>query len=203
MAREMKNMLIRSEASSILCVPGELFFGYVQASFFVTCNELWATVPEEVRKWLSTGRGTTDEMKEDDMVYECCCKVLAGSEVLVRWFLSQGCVPNASLLIEAAAQGQLEVLKMMMMCAVTCGAHVVEEMVCMTAANKGHLNVVKWLTNNKDGTEWKDWQTSICTAAAEGGQLDVLKWARLEEEEEEEGEGCKWDVLTSGCFCCC
>lgn len=202
MELDVKNV---SSEASILCISGEVFFGYVQASFFATCNELWASVPKEVRYWLSTGRGTTDWMKEEDMVYECCCKVLAGSELLVRWFLNQGCVPNAQLLIEAAGQGQLEVLKR---CAVACdglqitgmcpdplgrlqvvGGDDVEEMICMKAARNGQLDVVKWLT--MDGTEWKDWQTSICTSAAAGGHFDLLKWARL--------AGCKWDVLTSGC----
>jgi len=48
------------------------------------------------------------------------------------------------------------------------------EKTCAYAAAGGHLEVLKWARAN--GCPWDE---RTCTHAAEGGHLEVLKWARL------------------------
>ncbi len=59
-----------------------------------------------------------------------------------------------------------------------------DQMVVRTAAEQGHLEVVKWAVSQK--CPLAEWWT--CAWAARGGQLGVLKWLR--------DNGCRWDNWT-------
>ena len=61
--------------------------------------------------------------------------------------------------------------------------HVHDWRTCMTAAEGGHLDVLKYA--HKNGCPWNEW---TCRRAAGGGHLNVLKYARE--------KGCPWDDET-------
>jgi hypothetical protein len=52
-------------------------------------------------------------------------------------------------------------------------------MLCLSAAERGHLTVLKWLRAN--GCPW---DAMTCCSAAASGKLKVLQWARA--------NGCEW-----------
>ena len=79
---------------------------------------------------------------------------------------------------EAAAKGQLEVLKWL-----RANGCPWDEKTCASAAQAGHLEVLQWARAND--CPWDKW---TCAAAAEGGHLEVLQWLRA--------NGCPWDVST-------
>ena len=54
-----------------------------------------------------------------------------------------------------------------------------DEDTCMSAAEHGHLEVLKWARSN--GCPWNE---KTCANAASGGHLEILKWARE--------NGCPW-----------
>ncbi len=54
---------------------------------------------------------------------------------------------------------------------------------CSSAAESGHLNVVKWARTNGCVLGFQ-----TCSRASKSGHLDVLKWARA--------NGCNWNSLT-------
>ena len=79
---------------------------------------------------------------------------------------------------EAAAKGQLEVLKWL-----RANGCPWDEKTCASAAQAGHLEVLQWARAN--GCPW-DAQT--CSRAAWSGHLEIMQWARA--------NGCPWDVNT-------
>ena len=58
-----------------------------------------------------------------------------------------------------------------------------DEIMCMDAAEGGHLEVLQWAHQN--GCPWDE---KTCSSAAMGGHLEVLQWARQ--------NGCPWCVMT-------
>jgi len=60
-----------------------------------------------------------------------------------------------------------------------------DSFVCSNAAEKGHLDILKWARAH--GCEWN---ADVCTAAAATGQLEVLKWLRSQ------SPPCSWDTDT-------
>ena len=82
---------------------------------------------------------------------------------------------------DAAELGCLSVLKRMQ----RGGRLSREELLCVAAARRGHLEVLQWARAN--GYLWNEW---TCAFAAEGGHLELLQWARA--------NGCLWDWKTCG-----
>ena len=76
---------------------------------------------------------------------------------------------------EAAAKGQLEVLKWL-----RANGCPWDEQTCASAAQAGHLEVLQWARAN--GCPWDKY---TCSEAAENGHLEVLQWAHANE--------CPWD----------
>lgn len=72
---------------------------------------------------------------------------------------------------EAAELGHLNVLKHL---------RIFNPTILFVAANRGHLECVKWLIEN--GCPW-DWDT--CAAAVAGGHLDVVRYLH--------SQNCPWD----------
>jgi len=62
-----------------------------------------------------------------------------------------------------------------------------DERTCRGAAERGHLEVLKWLRSQDPPCPW-DYLT--CHKAAERGHLEVLKWLRSQD------PPCPWDYLT-------
>jgi hypothetical protein len=79
---------------------------------------------------------------------------------------------------EAAAKGQLEVLKWL-----RANGCPWDEKTCASAAQAGHLEVLQWARAN--GCPW---DANTCAGAALAGHIKVLQWARA--------NGCPWDEWT-------
>ena len=78
----------------------------------------------------------------------------------------------------AARLGRLTVLKNLLQ-----RGHLNKVVVCICAAQYGHLEILKW--GRANGCPWGAW---TCSYAAWGGHLEMLKWARA--------NGCPWDEDT-------
>lgn len=65
----------------------------------------------------------------------------------------------------------------------TANTHSMDWKTCEAAATSGHLEVLKWIRQNRC-----TWDYSTCAGAASNGHLEVLKWARR--------NGCDWNSFT-------
>ena len=79
----------------------------------------------------------------------------------------------------AARWGRLGVLQWLLVE----GYDIWNEDICWSAAQGGHLHVLKWAREH--GCPWG---IDLCAEAADNGHLDVLEWARA--------HGCPWDGET-------
>ena len=127
--------------------------------YYITCKDMWGSVPEEVREWLSNG----NEKKE-----------LSGSTsvVVAHWFLNQECVPTREELSSIAEEGRLDILKMLKERDVE-----FDVFLCASAASNGHVDVLEWLYKSKEECSWE----VSAVAASLNGSLEVLKWLKAKE----------------------
>ena len=106
---------------------------------------------------------------------------------------------NSQFTIEAAKNGQLEVLKWLRSddnnkCLWT-------RRTCSAAAENGHLEILKWLRfrsdDNDNDNDVCPWDSCSCEDAAMNGHLEILKWLRSDIHKNK----CPWGETT--CYYAC
>ena len=97
----------------------------------------------------------------------------AQAKNLLDWATSHGGLDPGLRLRVAIEGGRLEVVQWARACVKNC---MLSPHATAAAASKGHLDVLKWLREEKC-----PWDTSVYCGAAAGGHLSVLEWLDVQE----------------------
>jgi hypothetical protein len=123
-----------------------------------------------------------------DLFIKSVVRDFATSVDLVQWTAQMGLAINETnatmLLLEAAANGKLDVVKWLIN--LDPGLLWLSD-TCRLAAENGHLHVLQWIRAQDPLCPW---DKDICTSAARNGHLHVLQWVRAQD------PPCPWDGTT-------
>lgn len=165
------------DTTAVLHVLGEMLLGYVEASFYLTCKELWETIPDEVHDWFREHvLGIMRKYGRTSCEYTLRAAETGQLHVL-KWLRTNRLHWSHYTVTRAVMNGHLDVVKWCI--DMGCEWHATSVVEC--AALKGDFNTLEWLYEN----DYCRWSTYACICAAKGGHLEVLKWLRA--------KGCPWD----------
>ena len=111
-----------------------------------------------------------NQQKMVDLLDVICEKAAKGGHLdILLWAKNNGFQFSSNNFVQAVCGGHMHIIQYLCNCGVALWTDEVLEL----AAEKGHLEVLKWAVENA-----VDNFSRVCIGAARGGHLHILKWAR-------------------------